>query len=136
VQSFRTDVRARDGKCFISGLPANLAQIGAWWGFDVAHVFPLAYEGHWNLNNYGRWITIPPREGDSIINSVQNGILLRSDLHQLFDNFAVTINPDVCVPCISYKDAMADNDSRMATKSFFLFQTPIIFLEALSTKPS
>jgi HNH endonuclease len=136
VQSFRTAVRARDSRCYISGVPANLGPMGAWWGFDVAHVFPLAYEGHWRQNNYGRWITIPPREGGDI-NSVQNGILLRSDLHQLFDNFALTINPDVCVPFSFYKDTIADNDSRMGTKSCFLLQIPMAtLLEALSTKTS
>ncbi|OXV05467.1 hypothetical protein Egran_06765 [Elaphomyces granulatus] len=93
VQPFRTAIRARDSRCYISGVPANLGPMGAWWGFDVAHVFPLANEGHWRQNNYGRWITIPPREGGDI-NSVQNGILLRSDLHQLFDKFALIINPD------------------------------------------
>ena len=31
------------------------------------------------------------------INSVQNGLLLRSDIHQLFDMYRISINPDVCI---------------------------------------
>jgi hypothetical protein len=65
-----------------------------WQGFEAAHIFPLAYEGHWNDNGYSRWITIPPENGGTI-NSVQNGLLLRSDIHQLFDSYIVSVNPDV-----------------------------------------
>jgi hypothetical protein len=84
----------RDRQCFISGEEAVNADIGFWWGLEAAHIFPLAYEGYWRDSNYGRWITIPSKEGGTI-NSVQNGLLLRSDLHQLFGNYAVSINPDV-----------------------------------------
>jgi len=65
----------------------------SWAGYQAAHIFPLAYEGHWIHYNYGQWITIQPNRGGPI-NSVQNGILLRSDLHILFDAYDVTINPD------------------------------------------
>ena len=65
-----------------------------WESFEAAHIFPLAYEGHWNDNSYGHWITIPPENGGTI-NSVQNGLLLRSDIHQLFDSYVVSVNPDV-----------------------------------------
>jgi hypothetical protein len=33
--------------------------------------------------------------GDTGIHSVQNGILLRSDIHVLFDKYMIAINPDV-----------------------------------------
>lgn len=33
--------------------------------------------------------------GESGINSVQNGILLRADVHELFDTYRIAINPDV-----------------------------------------
>jgi HNH endonuclease len=64
------------------------------------NTFPLAYEGEWHRKNYDRWITVPPKEGGKVY-SVQNGLLLRCDIHQLFDAYGVSINPDVCVPCIS-----------------------------------
>ncbi len=73
---------------------AARARRGNWSGLDAAHIFPLAYERHWIQDNYGCWITIPPDDGASI-NSVQNGLLLRSDLHADFDNYFVSINPDV-----------------------------------------
>jgi hypothetical protein len=93
TRSFGDRVRARDSKCYISGQPIVTA--GFFVGYEAAHIFPLAYEGHFNLHNFGRWITIPASDGGAI-NSVQNGILLRSDIQQLFDSFAIAINPDVC----------------------------------------
>jgi hypothetical protein len=93
VAGFRDAVRDRDRRCVITGRPALSAQYGIWRGFEAAHIFPLAYEGHWMERNYGGWITIEPSTGGSI-NSVQNGMLLASDIHQLFDGYDVSINPD------------------------------------------
>ena len=64
-------------------------------GFQAAHVFPLAYESTWIGQDYGRWITEVSTKGGSI-NSVQNGLLLSSEVHQLFDDYSLSINPDVC----------------------------------------
>jgi hypothetical protein len=36
--------------------------------------------------------------GVSRINSVQNGLLLRGDLHDQFDQYLFSINPDVSIP--------------------------------------
>ena len=59
-------------------------------------MFPLAYEGQWRDQNLSRWITQEPdKEGP--INSVQNGLLLSSEIHQLFDIYSLSINPDVCM---------------------------------------
>lgn len=43
VAGFRDAVRERDRRCVITGesVPYNF-----WTGFEAAHVFPLAYEGH------------------------------------------------------------------------------------------
>ncbi|KAL0634241.1 hypothetical protein Q9L58_006859 [Maublancomyces gigas] len=60
---------------------------------NAAHIFPLAYEGHWMEHNYSHWITIQPSTGGPI-NSVQNGMLLTADAHALFDSYKVSINPD------------------------------------------
>lgn len=92
--AFRNAVRARDGRCVVSKKVAKSAQYGRWRGFEAAHIFPLAYEDHWNQHNFTRWITIPPVTG-GFINSVQNGLLLRNDIHNLFDNYVFSINPDV-----------------------------------------
>ncbi|KAF8538808.1 HNH endonuclease-domain-containing protein [Trichophaea hybrida] len=93
VTVFRDAVRERDRRCVITGERALNADHGVWFGFEAAHVFPLAYEGHWKEHNYGCWITIPSASGGSI-NSVQNGMLLRADIHMLFDCYAISINPD------------------------------------------
>src|ERR1700733_2579641 len=79
TQPFRDAVRSRDHRCVISGIEvASYRGEFFYTGFEAAHVFPLAYEGHWIDNNYSRWITIPPEKGGTI-NSVQNGLLLRTD---------------------------------------------------------
>ncbi|KAG0128215.1 hypothetical protein HOY82DRAFT_622775 [Tuber indicum] len=92
VASFCQTVRRRDGRCVISGRPVRL---GRWFGFEAAHIFPLAYEEHRNNFGYGNLITIPPaRESDGSINSAQNGILLSCEMHCFFDNYQVAINPN------------------------------------------
>ncbi|KAL0634243.1 hypothetical protein Q9L58_006861 [Maublancomyces gigas] len=94
LAAFRDAVRDRDRRCVITGRRVVSAR-GAWTGFEAAHIFPLAYERHWMEHNYGRWITIPPAtESAGSINSVQNGMLLRADIHALFDSYTVSINPD------------------------------------------
>ena len=100
-ESFRSAVRARDGRCVITGQVALSAHLNGWVGFKAAHVFPLAYEGYWDDQNYNRWITRPPATGMPI-NSVQNGLLLRADIHELFDSYFFSINPDVCITSIVY----------------------------------
>lgn len=103
VQTFTNAVRSRDKQCVISGNRVFGAHLDFWTGFEAAHIFPLAFEGLWNDHNFDRWIKSPPN-GEKIkggkINSEQNGLLLRSDIHQLFDMYLVSINPDVCI-CIS-----------------------------------
>lgn len=71
-------------------------ELNNWRGFEAAHIFPPAREEEWTRNNYGHWIdpAFKPASGSSI-NSVQNGMLLRADLHQLFDGYDFSINPDV-----------------------------------------
>ena len=101
VKPFAEAVRARDRRCVISGEAAVGAQFDNWNGFEAAHIFPLAYEGHCNDNDYDRWITIRPEKGGTI-NSVQNGLLLRSDIHQLFDSYDFSINPDVSISISFY----------------------------------
>lgn len=68
-----TAVRNRDDQCIVSGRQNPL-----WIGLDAAHIFPLAYGSYWDENKFGRWMT---DSSSGSINSVQNGILLRSDVH-------------------------------------------------------
>ena len=96
IASFRDAVRERDRRCVISGLPVLRPDLWGWGFFEVAHIFPLAYEDHWNKSDYSHWITVPPaNESDGSIHSVQNGMLLTRNMHALFDGYVVSINPDV-----------------------------------------
>ncbi len=98
VQAFRDAVRLRDRRCVVTG--EQYLGDDDWLGFEAAHIFPLAFEGLWNDHNYGRWIK-SPSNGEEIkggkINSVQNGLLLDGTIHTLFDFYAFSINPDVCI---------------------------------------
>lgn len=116
VKSFCDAVRSRDRRCLISGEKAVGAYLDDWTGFEAAHIFPLAYEGHWTEHGYDRWITIRPESGGTI-NSVQNGMLLNSAIHQLFDNYNLSINPDVWMRCILFEDIVANDFFRIILRS-------------------
>jgi len=95
--AFRDGVRARDGRCVISGVVNRRAPL-RWTSFTAAHIFPLEKENLWIQWNYGRWITdMDGTIGVSKINSVQNGFLLREHVHSLFDQYLVSVNPDVSI---------------------------------------
>lgn len=95
-ESFREGLRKRDGKCVLSGFENLNADIGDWSPFEGAHIFPLEKENIWITQNFGRWITdMDYANGVSKINSCQNGLLLRRDLHTMFDNYLISVNPDV-----------------------------------------
>lgn len=85
-------MRARDRKCVITGRANLAAEVGNWAGFHAAHIFPLDSETDWVQHSYGhRWLT----DGTASINSPQNGLLMGPTMHDLFDQFLFSINPDV-----------------------------------------
>jgi HNH endonuclease len=60
----------------------------AWYGFQAAHVFPLEKESLWIQFNYQRWITnMDAVAGSSKIISIQNGLLLSSEIRSSFDQY-------------------------------------------------
>jgi len=65
--------------------------------FEAAHIFPLEKEDpEWIQGNFDRWITdMEDRTGGSKINSLQNVLLLRADIHGIFDQYLISVNPDV-----------------------------------------
>lgn len=96
---FRTGVRERDRKCVVSGEVNDAADFDIWDGYEAVHIFPLHYENLWREFGYSRWITsMDDTIGVSKINSPQNGLLLRADLHKRFDQYLFSINPDVSIP--------------------------------------
>lgn len=92
---FRDTIRHRDRRCVISGVRHSdfaLAS-GEWTAFEAAHIFPVEKE---SISNLSRWITDPGVQPDSTkIHSPQNGILLLSHIHKHFDQYLISINPDV-----------------------------------------
>lgn len=84
--SFCEQVRARDGRCVITGQVNLEAQYNEWTGFDAAHIVPLALS-----NIFNQLITHNQSLG---VNSPQNGILLRTDIHQLWDSYCLAVNPN------------------------------------------
>jgi hypothetical protein len=74
----------------------NRSSPGDWTAFEAAHIFPLELENLWIEFNYGRWVDdIDDDAGISKINSCQNGILLQSTAHRMFDQYLISVNPDV-----------------------------------------
>jgi hypothetical protein len=52
----------------------------------------------WNAQNYRRWISDTSsqhRIGQSDLYSLQNGLLLKADIHQLWDLWSIAVDPDV-----------------------------------------
>lgn len=71
-----------------------------WAGFEAAHIFPLNSESHWRENGCDRWIADPDTANgsfDTKINSVQNGFILESGVHNQWDQYLVSVNPDVII---------------------------------------
>lgn len=92
--SLRDAARERDRCCVITGRRVVSAR-GAWTGFKAAHIFPLAYGARWEERGCGRWVSIPPAtESVGSTNSVRNRILLKADIHALFNGYSMSINPD------------------------------------------
>ena len=89
-------IRARDGKCVISGLVNTASYRGFWIGFEAAHIFPLENESYWIQYNYDRYITdMGGTVGASKINSLQNGFVMQGTVHGLFNQYLISANPDV-----------------------------------------
>ena len=135
IQSFCDAVRLRDRRCVISGEKAVCAHLNVWTGFEAAHIFPLAYEGEWEEQGYGRWITSIPISGGTI-NSVQNGMLLNSSIHQLFDSYHLAVNPDVCMHHILIEDIITGYYFRIIIRSCSLRMMEKVLLESIWTKTS
>ncbi len=85
-------VRERDRKFVITKYEPGNPDADDWSGFDAAHIFSLAYLRHWLEFDYSRWVMM---KDEDRINSIQNDTLLRSDTHQLFDAYFLSVYPDV-----------------------------------------
>jgi len=90
---YRLRTRTRDRKCLITGQVAT-----SWKGFQAAHIFPRAHSIDWTEKGFSSLITdtAPLNQigGPLKIDSVQNVIMMRSDLHEKWDNYEFAVNPD------------------------------------------
>ncbi|KAK9495744.1 hypothetical protein V1508DRAFT_401595 [Lipomyces doorenjongii] len=94
-EEFRKAVRERDGRCVIAGVINPDVDIDDWPGFEASHIFPLA----------------GPR--DTGINSCQNGLFMRAQIHQHFDAFRFSINVDDNYKIISFDSDIERVDGRI-----------------------
>ncbi|RPB27123.1 hypothetical protein L211DRAFT_856010 [Terfezia boudieri ATCC MYA-4762] len=83
--AFTTGVRSRDGRCVISGLSSTY--------------FPLNAESVWNEPG----IT-DMDDTNGVFNSLQNGLLLRRDIHIMFDQYLKSVNPDGNYKIVVFRD--------------------------------
>ncbi|KAK9235709.1 HNH endonuclease-domain-containing protein [Lipomyces kononenkoae] len=92
--AFRQLVRERDGKCVITGLVNTEAYRNDWTSFHACHIFPISFEEYFVQKGFSGCITNRADERDTGINSCQNGLLMQSNVHERFDKFLFSVNPD------------------------------------------
>ncbi|MBE3041578.1 HNH endonuclease [Candidatus Bathyarchaeota archaeon] len=96
---FRDGVRARDGRCVFTGIVNIFADVDDWLTFESVHVFPPEREPLWIDQDLGRWISdMDDATGASKINSTQNGLLMQSNMQAFWDQYLISVNPDVSTP--------------------------------------
>ncbi|TDL20955.1 hypothetical protein BD410DRAFT_790307 [Rickenella mellea] len=91
--TFRNRIRDRDDRCCVTRLLTH----GLYYRFRASHIFPISHKDVWdklNLSNYFDDDAPDGEQGPNSINSVQNGLLLRSDHHAGFNAYDFAINPD------------------------------------------
>lgn len=93
--AFQISVRNRDRKCIFSGVANSNPRVesDSWRGFEAAHVFPMERQTLWDRCGFSRYITTSTAQHP--INSVQNGLFISANLHQCFDSYEISVNPDV-----------------------------------------
>ena len=133
-EEFIDAVRERDYRCVITGEPALNAEYGNWRGFKATPIFPLTYEQHWVTHGYGGWITLPRARGS--ISSVQNGMLLRTDIAIFFESYDLSINPDVSMTSIFLGAPTTNNPVRTVTRSSPSWAITMALLAPVSIRPS
>ncbi|KAI5985199.1 hypothetical protein EDD15DRAFT_2476890 [Pisolithus albus] len=104
---YRIRCRARDGKCLVTGL-----QTQTYSRLKVAHIFPRDHDVEWVRRGYPSKVADTADEvymgGGSKIDSVQNLITLRSDLHDAWDNYEFGVNPNDGYRITAFTNGNAD----------------------------
>ncbi|KAF8642878.1 hypothetical protein AX16_009384 [Volvariella volvacea WC 439] len=105
--------RERDPCCLV---PGERIMPPFYTRFEVTHIWPRAHDDEWNKRGYPYLVNDPAplKEvgGATKIDSIQNVITLRSDLHRGWDNYEFGVDPDdgyKVVPFIAGYDSIAGN---------------------------
>ncbi|KAJ5371387.1 uncharacterized protein N7496_007479 [Penicillium cataractarum] len=96
-RNFRESLRERDQACVMSGLKKRPEREKPFSRLKAAHIFPISRVSEWERGNYQHFIsdTSPAHEiGETKLYSPQNGLLLRTDIHEEFDDFSIGVDPD------------------------------------------
>jgi hypothetical protein len=150
TSAYRDRTRARDPCCLISSLPVVRGDFSR---FKAAHIFPRAHDvdvrpscpfhSHMLTMNI-QWVnkrypsritdpaTLPELGGPTKIDSIQNVLLLRSDLHDAWDNYKFAVNPDVCMFCPYLVSVLTIRSDSAGMWSFRSFPGTMILLERSS----
>lgn len=96
---FRDRVCERDDRCVVSGIVNRGAKGGCWVGFEAAHVFPRGCESHWRENGFDTVFG----SYDTAVNSVQNGFILNSCVQGLWNQYLISVDPDVSIQLTQYR---------------------------------
>ncbi|KAM6498894.1 hypothetical protein JOM56_006842 [Amanita muscaria] len=104
---YRIRGRIRDGKCLITGM-----QTQTYSRLKVAHIFPRAHDVEWIRKGYPSKITDTADEacigGGTKIDSVQNMITMRSDLHDAWNNYEFGVDPNNNYRTTAFTNGNAD----------------------------
>jgi len=114
--SFCHEIRDRDRKCLISRTSILEIHIQAnnWTTFEAPHIFPPEDKRLWIQYNYGRRITdMDDAIESSKLNSPQNGFLLRIEVHKMFDQYLISVNPDDGYKVVVFDTDLYGYDGRM-----------------------
>ncbi|KAF9231107.1 hypothetical protein BU15DRAFT_82827 [Melanogaster broomeanus] len=106
---YRNRGRARDGRCLFTGL-----QTETYSRLKVAHIFPPEQDAEWICKGYPSKITDMADEaqmgGQTKIDSVQNVITMRSDLHDAWVNYEFGVDPSNNYRVTAFTNGNADID--------------------------
>lgn len=90
--AFRDQVRKCDDRCVITGDINYEAKDNRWIGFETAHIFPLALDQLFDSLGFTELGTA--HNHPIGVNTPQNGILVHSNIHRLWDDYSIAINPN------------------------------------------
>lgn len=101
--NFVDTVLARDKKCVISGRSDT----------EAAYIFPRDNEEYWLAHSLAHCITDMPFAADAAkLDSPQNGLALLPDVHELWNQYLVTVNPDDNYKVVAFGLDMHNLDGR------------------------